>query len=277
MKIQKVDLYDYFKIKRQQGAMGYLTTYLHETPTKDIRSAMLVIAGGAYSGLAVREQEPISLAFLPCGYNVFELQYSVAPIRYPTSLIEAAMAVAYIRLNAKNFNIDENSINVVGFSAGGHLTALLGSTYGEECIVEALKENAKFCRPSAIILAYPVITAGEYAHRGSFNNLLGDLCEDKTLLDKLSVENRVHTKSAPAFIWCTVDDELVPSENSFLIAQAYKKAGVPFELHIFSSGPHGMALANEETDTLSVGTVSSSVEKWVDLACLWLKKQRHYL
>ncbi len=272
MKIETVDLYKYFHIEKAQGAAGYLTVYMHDVPTCDKRSAMIVIGGGAYKGISPREQEPIALTFLSKAYNTFTLQYSVKPFCYPTALIEAAMAVAYIRLNAEVLGVNSQSIGVVGFSAGGHLAALLGSAYNEECIVAALSENAQFCRPDSIILSYPVITAGEYAHRGSLDNLLGENNQDDRLLQYLSVENRVHSNSSPAFIWCTVDDELVPCENSFLIAKAYRKAGVPFELHIFSTGVHGMALATEETNTLEVSTISPSVSKWVELAILWLEK-----
>ncbi len=273
MIVKNIDLYEYFQIERKEGAAGYLTEYLHDVPTRDKRAATVIVGGGAYKGISPREQEPIALAFLAQGYNSFVLQYSVSPVCYPVALIEGAMAVAYIRLNAEALNVNPQAIAVTGFSAGGHLAAMLGSAYDDESVVRVLRENAQFCRPDAVILSYPVITSGQYAHRGSLDNLLGEGRNEAQLLKAVSAENRVNARSAPAFIWCTASDEIVPCENVFLIADAYRKAGVAFELHVFETGVHGMALATEETDTLDVSTISASVMKWVELALLWLKNR----
>lgn len=98
---------------------------------------------------------------------------------------------------------------------------------------------------NAAILSYPVVTSGEYAHRDSFVALLGDH-PTKEQLEYASNEKQVSENTPPIFLWQTVTDEIVPVENSILMAQALKKYKVPFELHLFERGKHGLSLANEE-------------------------------
>ena len=262
---EKIDLYQYFGLKRQGGEQGYLNTYLPEAPDYPtrVRPAMLVIAGGGYGFVSPREKECVALAYVSQGFAAFTLEYSVAPISFPAQLIEGAMAMAYIRENAAKLAVKPDKIAAVGFSAGGHLTGMLATCFDRAEVKAALKEKAALVRPDAVILSYPVITGGEKAHRGSFDNLCGDNAE---LVDALSLENCVTEKSSPAFIWATADDNAVPSENSLFMALAYKTAGVPFELHIFESGVHGLSLATEET-----GGINEPVQKWVSLSVTWLK------
>ena len=165
--------------------------------------------------------------------------------------------------NAAEFRIDENHVGVTGFSAGGHLAAMLATIYDEKEVKTVLGHKASLCRPDAAVLAYPVISSGEKAHFGSFDSLCGD---DLALKERLSLEKRVTPDSAPAFIWTTANDGAVPSENSLMLAAAYKENGVPFELHIFENGVHGLSLATEET-----GNVNAPVAAWVGLCITWLK------
>ena len=264
MLFEKVDLYKYFGLKRGNGEQGYLNVYLPEAPEYPtrVRPAMLVITGGAYAFLSSREKECIALAYVAHGFAAFTLEYSVAPVRFPAPLIEGAMAIAYIRENAQKFAVKPDKVAAVGFSAGGHLSGMLATLFDRAEIKAALGDKAALARPDAVILSYPVITNGEKAHVGSFNNLCGD---NEDLKKALSLENCVSKNSTPAFIWATVDDNLVPSENSLLMASAYKAAGVPFELHIFESGMHGLSLSTEET-----GWVNKPVQKWLPLSITWL-------
>lgn len=273
MKVETIDLYEYFKIERPQGGAGYLTAYIinqsKEFCPNRLRPAMLILPGGGYVFCSDRENEPIAIEFLSKGFNAFALLYSVSPqnnkIRYPYQLIEACMAVAFIRENATKYNISPDHIASVGFSAGGHLCAMLATLYKEKVVKDFLGDKANLCRLDGVVLSYPVISSGEYAHEGSFNALCGD---DDELRKYLSLEERVDENSVPAFIWATVDDNAVPSENSMLMAMAYKKAGVPFELHIFESGRHGLSLANEE-----VIAPNAAVSKWLDLVNNWLNNR----
>ena len=265
---EKIDLYKYFGVKKPDGAEGYINVYIPkapEYPTR-LRPAMLVIAGGGYGFVAPREQECVALAYMTQGFAAFTLEYSVAPIKFPAQLIEGAMAMAYIRENAAKFAIKADKVAAIGFSAGGHLTAMLGTMFDNEAVKTVLGEKAELVRPDAVILSYPVITSGEKAHRGSFDNLCGQ--DNAKLQAELSLENKVTGNSSPAFIWGTVDDGCVPSENSLYMALAYKKAGVPFELHLFEHGKHGLSLATEET-----GVVNKPVQQWLPLSFTWLRER----
>lgn len=268
MRTERIDLYDYFKVERPEGAQGYLTTLLldeYNFVEGRLRPAMLVIAGGGYAGVSQREKEPVAMKFLAEGFHCFILDYSVEPVSFPCQLIEGAMAMAYIRKNAKKLGIDNSHVSAVGFSAGGHLCCMLATMFNAPELYDTLGKDAEHCRPDAVILSYPVITSGEYANKWSIDNITG---KDESLYERMSLENQVTINSSPAFIWTTVDDNCVPMENSLYIAKAYKKNGVPFELHVFESGRHGLSIAEQETNI-----VNEPVSKWVGLAMTWLKNR----
>ena len=267
MYCEKIDLYKYFGLKRKGGEKGYLNVYIPEAPDYPtrVRPAMLVIAGGGYGFVSHGERECVALAYIAKGFAAFTLEYSVAPVRFPVQLIEGAMAMVYIRENAKKFAIKPDKIAAIGFSAGGHLAGMLGTLFDHAEVKTILGKKAALVRPDAVILSYPVISSGDKAHRGSFINLCGN---DEKLIKALSLKKCVKADSAPAFIWTTVNDNCVPSENSLYMALAYKAAGVPFELHIFESGVHGLSLATEET-----GCVNKPVQKWLPLSITWLRER----
>ena len=275
MEIKKVDLYEYFGLKRPCNAAGFLTAYIHgvskEVNLNRKRPAMLINGGGGYDFVSFREMEPVAIEFLSKGYNAFTLDYSVNPLSFPVQLIEGCMAVAYIRKNAEELGVIPDKIAAVGFSAGGHFTAMLATLFDRIEVKDALKEMATLCKPDAVVLSYPVITAGEKAHRRSIDNISG---KREDLYPILSLENVVTENSVPAFIWTTVNDTCVPSENALYMALAYKKAGVPFELHMFEKGDHGISLATKEVDVArDPKRNSSSIKKWTELADSWLKER----
>lgn len=269
MVTKSIDLYDYFKISKPNGANGKLDIYIQKECTFSddrLRPAMLVLPGGGYTHLSDREAEPIALRYLANGFNAFVLYYSVSPSAYPTQFIEGAMALAYIRLNAKEFSVCPEHVCAVGFSAGGHLAGTLATKFEDDLIFNALGENASLVRPDAVILSYPVIASNKpYSHEGSFEVLAG---KDFFLKEQLSLENAVNKNSSPAFIWHTQEDACVPVENSLQMVLAYRKNGVPFEYHVFEKGGHGEALG-----TLETLYDNPSVAQWVDLSLTWLKSR----
>lgn len=279
MRVDKIDLYDYFKMERKDGQQGYLNVYQHGFskyyPTRT-RPAMIVIAGGGYSGICEREGEPIALSYFAKGYNVFTLEYSCAPNVYPTQLIEGCMAVAYVKDSAKLLGTNIDQVAVAGFSAGGHLAGMTATLFNEQSVCDALNDKKHLSRPDAVILGYPVISSGEFANKGSIQNLTGGNLD---LFDKVSLEKQVTNNSSPAFIWATVNDDLVPSENAFAYAYACKKNGVPFEFHLYEDGRHGLGLANEQTATPNGRVLNSTVEEyvradvatWFEISVTWLK------
>lgn len=219
----------------------------------------------------------MAAAFFGMGYHIFVMRYSVAPLHYPVQLIEAAMAIAYIRKNAKELRVDPNAIGATGSSAAGHLVGMMATMTGEKVVDEALGADAALARPDAVILCYPVITAGEKCHAGTITNISGG---NKDLAKTLSLETRVTESAAPAFIWATQEDDLVPVDNALLMAAAYVRAGVPCECHIYQDGPHGLALATRAT-TAPRGRVLNStmedyinpaVQTWFGMAITWLEK-----
>ncbi len=267
MKFEKIDLYSYFGIKKPSGANGILTTYVLDEfnfcPNR-LRPAMLVLPGGGYKNLTKRESEPIAIAYNQQGFNSYLLEYTCVPNgRFPTQFIESAMAMAYIRENAEIDHTDAEHVCAIGFSAGGHLCASLGTMFDDKVIKDVLGDRK--VRPDGIILSYAVISAGEYIHQGSFDNLCGD---DSELIRSLSIEKKVNKNSSPAFIWTTYEDDCVRFENSLLMAMAYGKFNVPVELHVFEHGWHGLSLA-------TCATVSEYpyVKSWFSLSLNWLKEK----
>lgn len=267
---EQIDLYDYYQMARNGATGGYLTAYARSSITEirpKLRPAVLVCPGGGYKMLSEREGEPVAISFLEKGYSAFVLSYSLNT-PYPAPLREALMAVAYIRENAAKYFVNREKVAVIGFSAGGHLAGLL-ATAAEEEIKSLQIKCADICRPDAAILSYPVVMMGKFTHLGSCSVITD--C-GKIPYDLLSVEKRVTKDSVPAFIWHTTEDDCVPLENSLALAEAYRKAGVPFSMMVFEKGRHGLSLCNAETDNRDECDLKlSSVNKWLSFALDWLK------
>lgn len=255
-------------MKYEEISLGYGKAELHiYTPDLYVSGeAMLVIPGGGYGGVCTdREGEPIALSYLSRGFMTFVLHYSVgadAPVNVP--LAEASKAIAYIRRNADKYRINKDKVYAVGFSAGGHLCGSLGTLWHRDEIVKKAQIEYGENRPSGVVLCYPVITSGDRAHKGSFYNLIGTKTPTDEQLDYYSLEKHVDKNSSPAFIIHTAEDTLVPVHNSLYMATAYADAGVPFELHVYPHGPHGMALANEITAGGHDYYIDPRYERWVD-------------
>lgn len=267
MKNQVINLCD----SPVNGFIPVLTTYIIDNPLEreQLRSAVLILPGGGYRKISPREGEPIALQFNAAGLNAFVLNYSVAPLSsYKQPLNDAAQAMRVIRENAENWGVDSNKIAVCGFSAGGHLAASL-CAYGRE-----YETNSTSVIPNAAILSYPVITSGEFTHKGtpdrggSLECLLGnDMCDE--LMDKFSIEKHITSDFPPTFLWHTVEDMSVPIENSLMLMSALKKSGVSFEAHIYPHGGHGLSLARYDVSEKSAGVIPH-VSSWIKLCLDWL-------
>lgn len=235
------------------------------------RPAIVICPGGGYEFTSDREAEPVALKFLAKGHQAFVLDYSVAPNRFPTQLLELSAAIALIRRNADKWGVDTEKIAVCGFSAGGHLTGTLANHWNEEFIQKLLDIKQGENKPNKIILSYPVITAGEFAHRGSFENLLGKNLTTE-INDHHSLENTVNEHTPPTFLWHTANDASVPVQNTLLFANALIEKNIPLEMHIYPEGIHGISLADESTAHMdNPEQINSHVSTWFDLAIEWLK------
>lgn len=251
-----------------------LTAYLHDASTElsnlSVRPAVLVLPGGGYAGTSDREADPIALSFLAHGFHAFVLRYSVLPFAaFPNSLCDASRAMALIREHAAAWHLAPNKIAVCGFSAGGHLTASLGTLWNDPDVVRQAGIQPGANQPNALILGYPVITAGPHAHTGSIQNLAAGR-PIESLRAKLSCERNVGPHTPPSFIFHTYMDQVVPVENTLLFASALAQADVPFELHIFPNGVHGLALSNPLTSNGLAQMTDPDVAQWMDLCVRWL-------
>jgi len=227
------------------------------------RGAVIVIPGGGYGVRADHEGEPIALWLNDIGIPAFVLRYRVAPYKHPAPLNDAQRAIRYVRHHAQQWGINPDKIAVLGFSAGGHLTASTGTHFDEGTPDAEDPIERGSSRPDAIVPCYPVITLkSPFNHEGSLLNLLGEN-PDPALVEALSCETRVKPDTPPAFVWHTADDEAVPAENALLFAGALGRNKVPYELHVFESGRHGLGLAEEEP----------RVATWTELCGTWLIKQ----
>ena len=160
------------------GAQGaYLDTYfLADSPELKAgacRPAVVVCPGGGYAYTSDREAEPIALALCARGFHACVLRYPCAPARFPAALRALAEAVAWVRAGAAENHVDPRQISVCGFSAGGHLAGSLGVFWNAPFLAAETGLAPQDMRPDKMVLCYPVITGGEFAHKGSFDNLLG--------------------------------------------------------------------------------------------------------
>ena len=224
----------------------WLELYRPPNPTG---AAVLVCPGGGYAGRAAHEATPVALWLNTLGITAVVVHYRVAPYKHPQPLNDLSAAMRITRSHASEWSIDPARVGVLGFSAGGHLASTLSVHY------------APGTRPDLSILLYPVITLGQpSAHTGSRNKLLQDPADSKQVT-ALSNEQHVTTHTPPAFIFHTASDTAVPVENAMLYAAALMKNRVPFELHIFEHGDHGVGLA----------TTNPILAIWPTLCANWLR------
>ncbi len=221
-----------------------LTPYLPE-PGGRTGAAMVICPGGGYAGLARHEGEDYALWLNQHGLAAFVLKYRLGShgYRHPAMLQDAARAVRLVRARAAEWGVDPQRVGIMGSSAGGHLAATLLTHFDAGRAEAADPVERQSSRPDLGILCYPVITMGEFTHAGSKRNLLG-ADPAPALVEELSAERRVSRDTPPCFLWHTWADPVVPVENALQFAAALRKAGVPFDLHIYEQGPHGLGLAD---------------------------------
>jgi acetyl esterase/lipase len=235
------------------------------------RPAVLVLPGSGYVQCSPREAEALALRFNAAGFHAFVLWYSCAPRRHPVPVQDCARAFTIIRARSGEWRIEPSRIAMMGFSAGGHL-ALSETLFHRESWAAVPGVDPESGRAGALMLCYPVISSGEFAHRGSFNALLGEN-PGPDLLKYLSLENRITAGLPPVFLWHTYTDQSVPVENSLLLAGALRRAGIPLEMHIFPEGKHGLSLAIEETKAGDSENVNLHAAQWFGLCLNWLNLQ----
>lgn len=222
--------------------------------------AVIVCPGGGYEHLALHEGAPVAEMLNRAGIAGFVLRYRLAPHRHPAPLHDLQRAIQLVRLHAKDWKVKPDRIAVLGFSAGGHLasTALTHFDGGNAQAPDPVDRVS--CRPDAGILCYSVISFGTFGHHGSMVNLIGEN-PPEPLRMSLSNELQVTRETPPCFLWHTANDQGVPVENSLQFASALSRCKVPYALHVFPTGPHGLGLAANDP----------MVSAWSGLCVRWLK------
>jgi acetyl esterase/lipase len=242
-----------------------LTPYLPD-PANATGAAMVICPGGGYAHLASHEGKDYALWLNQHGIAGFVLKYRLGSdgYRHPAMLQDAARAVRLVRARATDWKIDPHRVGIMGSSAGGHLASTLLTHFdsGKSDAGDAVERQSS--RPDLGILCYPVISLGEYTHRGSKANLLGTNPPPE-LVKLLSNELQVTTNTPPCFLWCTYEDKTVPMENSLNFAQALRKNQVPFDLHIYQKGRHGLGLADKPP--------FANPHPWAADCLFWLQQQ----
>lgn len=263
------------------------------------RPAVIVCPGGGYLGTSDREAEPVALRFAAQGYHAFVLRYTTyyrefVDVRnpspgnpgsaYPQPMFDLAKAILTIRDNAETYHVDPDKIIVCGFSAGGHLAASLGVHWQNSLLKEKFNQDQERWKPNALILGYPILDfpvneaqaeAQANTHIRGFMKKANQAlfgCPDPTAEDlvRLSPSRHVSPLTPPTFLWHTSEDDLVYVSNSLIFASELARHGVPFDLHVFEKGCHGLSLC-DDTTAGEPGHINPHAGTWVDLALSWLK------
>lgn len=255
------------RIEKLKLGSAELSVYLREPadvmPLTLTRPLVLVVPGGGYEHVSQREADPVAVRFLAAGYHAAVLWYSVGEsARDYRPLAELNEALAALREHAEEWGIRPRQIAVCGFSAGGHLAL-------SSAVLDLPGAEGEQQRPDALILSYPVVTAGPYAHRGSFVQLAGT--EDVAAHLAFGLEDKITPAVPPVFVWHTMEDGAVPVENTLMLISALHRAQVPCEAHLFPQGRHGLSVCTAE-----VGNELPHPGRWFELAAEWLSQQFQY-
>lgn len=223
-----------------------LTPFLPD-PGAATGAAIVVCPGGGYAGLADHEGSQYARWLNEQGIAAFVLKYRLGSsgYRHPAMLHDAARAVRLVRARAAEWKVDPKRVGIMGSSAGGHLASTLVTHFdaGEANAADPVERESS--RPTLGILCYAVITMGEHTHQGSKHNLLGANPSEE-LVRLLSNELQVTPNTPPCFVWHTYEDAAVKVENSLDFVAALRRNGVPFDLHVYQKGGHGLGLGTRD-------------------------------
>ncbi len=233
---------------------------------------VVICPGGGYEMVSDCEADPVAREYLGAGYQVFILSYSIKEDASNfVPLMELSHTIMKIREHAEEWDCIEDQIAVLGFSAGGHLACSLATLWSHEALKSKMDTKNGRNRPNAAILAYPVITANEFAHEHSIQRVSGAL-KGTDEYAFFSLENHVNADTCNMFLWHTVNDTCVPVENSLLLSMALSRNKIPFECHLFPEGAHGLSVCTTETRTPHPYN-----RIWVELSIRWLNREFNYI
>lgn len=243
-------------------------TELLAFPTqKPSRCSIIFAPGGGYQRV-VFDKEGIDMVpdLNQHGLNVFILKYRLpsdsASDREWQPLEDAQRAVRYIRAHAQEWQLNNQCVGVLGFSAGGQLASSLATQFDRKVYQPIDTTDTFSARPDFVGLMYPVITMEKkYAHNSTRKILLGK-SPTTTQINDHSAEKWVSDTTPPTFIGLANDDKSVNQMNSILFYEALHKHDIPVEMHIFQSSGHGFGVRNAK----------GTAKEWLPLFTQWLKQ-----
>ncbi|WP_265455250.1 alpha/beta hydrolase [Enterococcus sp. HY326] len=253
-----------------------LTTYIHDQSANGkgqipLRPALIILPGGAYSFLSDTEAEPVALTFMEAGFNTFVLRYSVKEASvFPNPLEEISLAVWTVRQRAAEWQINPDAIVAVGFSAGACIAGMLSSQWEDENLLRRLGIPPEGNKPNAVVMAYGATSNQRLlATAEVIPEDLGKIARDRT--PELELINYVNEKTAPTFLWQTRYDQNVPAEQALQYAQKLFDYQIPYELHIFQGGRHGLSVNNSLSSYKDKEQEKTkNVSFWVPMCINWL-------
>lgn len=279
------------EINLNEGIFNATLTAYIQNPTTDqkdisLRPAILICPGGAYISITDKEAEPVALRFISSGYQAFVLKYSIGAglAHFPTPFLDAAKAILIIRENAHKWSINPDKIILCGFSTGGHLAAILATSWNDSYFSKALKVDNVLIKPNAVVLGYPLLDLYKLQEKHSkhnsnmqsiiemmFASVFGTVNPNKDQLDEWNIINRITTQMPPTFMWTTSEDALIDVEESLDLVKKLSFHGIPYEFHVFEKGAHGLSLGDQ-----SVGYNEYDIKehinasRWIELALNWI-------
>lgn len=252
---------------KEEKDIPTLTPYLPQTE-KASGAAMVICPGGGYGALAPHEGNDYALFLTQHGITAFVLKYRLGGknggYRHPIMMRDAARAIRLVRARAAEWKIERQRVGIMGSSAGGHLASTVLTHFDSGQLDAEDPVERESSRPSLGVLCYAVISMGPFTHQGSKDNLLGK-DPSPELIKLLSNELQVTRETPPCFIWHTWEDKAVKVENALEFAAALQKAGVPFDLHVYQQGRHGIGLADKPP--------FANAHPWSRDLIFWLKTQ----
>lgn len=261
------DAPDMERIERPYGDRFILETSIPTLtvfrPDHPNGKAIIICPGGGYRGVSI-DKEGILVAreLMRDSITAFVLKYrtpndrtaldkSLAPLQ------DAQQAIRHVRSYAGDYKIRPDQIGIMGFSAGGHLAAILATRFDEAADSE--QTDSISLRPDFAILIYPVISFDDtLAHKGSRSNLIGENPDAKKITT-FSAEKQVSARTPPVFLVHAANDRAVPVGNSLAFYQACLDNGVSAEMHLYPAGGHGFGMVNRTTP-----------DKWMERLKNWL-------
>ena len=268
---------------------AYVDTYLlHNSKEYNVgkkRPLVIVCPGGGYAFTSDREAEVIALKFNSIGMHSIVLWYTVKDQvkNVPrNALIECAQSIKYVREHADEWLVDTDHIIVCGFSAGGHLALSMAVKWNQEWLAKEVSTSKDMLKVNLAILGYPAVMADRFEdndlgfasslieHPNTANErFFGVKHPTQEDLKEYNLLNFVDEDTPPMFIWHTYEDVLVDVQNSLLLGCKLREHQIPFELHIFEKGEHGLALC-DRTTARKASHHNNHVIHWFPLCEEWM-------